>query len=276
MNPHLAQIMQMANLEIMEYNMETRREMGSFNRKIPYYIMSYLKEGSAVLKIGGQKYQTGPGSIVIIPENVEHSHYKTDGKPTTFLWWHFSFKIQYTVDALKILNFPVVSYLKDREGFEKIFCRFYDGHKEMNKLSELLMHRACGLELVAYLVEELIAEKRLGLNANVPKAFWSIFQLVNSQENQQISLHALAERYHMSPTYISNRFKHYFGCSPIAMRNNIIFERSKLMLQNSDMSVSEIAERSGFENITSFTHFFTHRAKISPTEYRSTSLRLHI
>lgn len=54
MNPHLAQIMQMANLEIMEYNMETRREMGSFNRKIPYYIMSYLKEGSAVLKIGGR------------------------------------------------------------------------------------------------------------------------------------------------------------------------------------------------------------------------------
>lgn len=276
MNPHLEQIMQMANLEIIEYNMETRREMGSFNRKIPYYIMSYLKEGSAVLKIGGHKYETGPGSIVIIPENVEHSHYKTDRKPTTFLWWHFSFKIQYTVDALKILNFPVVSYLKDREEFEKIFCRFYDGHKEMNKLSELLMHRACGLELVAYLVEELIADKRLILNADVPKTFWSIFQMINSQENLQITLNTLADIYHMSPTYISNRFKHYFGSSPIAMRNNIIFERSKLMLQNSDLSISEIAEKSGFENITSFTHFFTHRAQMSPSEFRSARIRLHI
>lgn len=117
MDKYLEQIIQISDLEIMEYKLETRRELSNRNRVFPFYVMSYLQKGEAVLELNGKSYETGPGSIVIIPENVRHSHYKTDRKPTTFLWWHFRFRIQYAVDALRLLNFPVVSYLKDREEF---------------------------------------------------------------------------------------------------------------------------------------------------------------
>lgn len=270
----LEQIMQMANLEIEAYDVETRREMKTYNRRMGCYVMSYLKSGSAVLEINGKTYETGPGSIVIIPENVLHSHYKLDCKPATFLWWHFCFRIQHTVDALKLLNSPVLSYLKDREGFENIFYRFYDSSRQMNKLSELLMHRACGLELMAYLVEELIADKKIELNARIPEAFWQIFQEINSEENQKLSLEILSVKYHMSSVYISNRFKYYFGTSPMVMKNQIILERAKLMLQDSDMTVSEIAEKSGFESIPGFTHFFTRCAQQSPSRFREENRRL--
>ena len=269
MDQHIEQLMRMASLEIEAYDMQTRREMSSLNRRMPCYVMSYLQSGTAILEIYDEVYEVGPGSIVIIPENVLHSHYKTDCKPATFLWWHFSFKIQYTIDALKLFNFPVVSYLKNREEFEKIFHRFYDGSREMNKLSELLMHRACGLELMAYLFEELITDKRLLVNARIPEAFWQIFRMLNGEDIQRITLSGLAQQFHMSPTYISNRFKHYFGISPIAMKNRILFERSKLMLTDRDMTISEIAEETGFESITGFTHFFSQSAGQSPSDYHS-------
>lgn len=269
MNSYLEQIIQNANLEIVEYDMETRREMDTRNRRIPYYIMSYLKSGSAILEIDGKVYETGAGSIVIIPANVLHSHYKIDRKPTTFLWWHFIFRMSYAVDVLKILNFPVVSQLENREEFESIFSRFYNSSRNMNKVSEVLMHRACGLELMACLMDELISEKRLLPNVEVSPVFWSIFQKIYSEDNQQFTLNDLSEEYHMSATYISNRFKHFFGKAPIAMRNEIILERAKDMLKNTDLSVSEIAERSGFADITGFTHFFTNRMKQSPSVYRN-------
>lgn len=274
MQQYLEQIMQMANLEIEAYDVDTRRDMQTINRKMDCYVMSYLKSGYAVLEINGKTYETGPGSIVIIPENVVHSHYKLNNEPAVFLWWHFCFRIQHTVDALKLLNFPVLSYLKDREGFENIFYRFYDSSRQMNKLSELLMHRACGLELMAYLVEELVTDRKILLNASIPEVFWQIFQEINSEENQRLSLDELSVKYHMSPVYISNRFKHYFGTSPMVMKNQIILERAKLMLQDSDMTVSEIAERSGFESIPGFTHFFTRCVKQSPTRFRTENRRL--
>lgn len=269
MNSYLEQIIQNANLEVVEYDMETRREMDTRNRKLPYYVMSYLKSGCAILEIDGTVYETGAGSIVIIPANVMHSHYKIDRKPTTFLWWHFIFRMSYTMDVLKILNFPVVSQLENREEFESIFSRFYNGSRNMNKVSEVLMHRACGLELMACLMDELISEKRLLPNMEVPSVFWNIFQKIYSEDNQQFTLNDLSEEYHMSATYISNRFKYFFGKAPIAMRNDIILERAKEMLKDTNLSISEIAEKSGFADITGFTHFFTNRMKQSPSVYRS-------
>ena len=268
MNSYLEQIIQNANLEVVEYNMETRREMNTRDRRLPYYVMSYLKSGCAVLEIDGTVYETEEGSIVIIPANVLHSHYKIDRKPTTFLWWHFIFKMSYAVDVVKILDFPVVSQLKNRGEFENIFSRFYNGSKNMNKISEVLMQRACGLELMACLMNELISEKRLLPNMEVPPVFWSIFQKIYSEDNQHFTLNDLAEEYHMSATYISNRFKHFFGKAPIAMRNDIILERAKDMLQSTELSVSEIAERFGFAEVCAFTHFFTKRMKMSPSGYR--------
>ncbi len=268
MNSYLEQIIQNANLEVVEYNMETRREMNTRDRKLPYYVMSYLKSGCAILEIDGTVYETGEGSIGIIPANVIHSHYKTDRKPTTFLWWHFIFKMSYAVDVVKILDFPVVSHLKNRGEFENIFSRFYNGSKNMNKISEVLMQRACGLELMACLMDELISEKRLLPNMDVPPVFWNIFQKIYSEDNKQFTLHDLAEEYHMSATYISNRFKYFFGKAPIAMRNEIVLERAKDMLKNTELSVSEIAERFGFAEVCAFTHFFTNRMRQSPSGYR--------
>lgn len=268
MNHYLEQIMQIANLNIEAYDVQTRREMASLNRKMPCYIMSYLQLGNAVLEIYGERYEISEGSIIIIPENVQHSHYKTDSSPATFLWWHFNFNFQYTIDALKLLNLPVVSYLKNREGFEQIFYRFYDGSTKMNQLSQLLMHRACGLELMAYLVEELIADKKLLLNTDIPKEFWQIFEIVNSSENKEVTLESLGKAFAMSPTYVSNRFKHYFGMPPIAMRNHILFERAKVLLQSGDQSIGEISEQAGFDSLAGFTHFFTKKAGMSPSEFK--------
>ena len=92
---------------------------------------------------------------------------------------------------------------------------------------------------MAYLFEELITDKRLLVNARIPEAFWQIFRMLNGEDIQRITLSGLAQQFHMSPTYISNRFKHYFGISPIAMKNRILFERSKLMLTDRDMTISD-------------------------------------
>ena len=56
MDQHIEQLMRMASLEIEAYDMQTRREMSSLNRRMPCYVMSYLQLGTAILEIYDEVY----------------------------------------------------------------------------------------------------------------------------------------------------------------------------------------------------------------------------
>lgn len=84
------------------------------------------------------------------------------------------------------------------------------------------------------------------------------------------SLTAIAQKYHMNASYLSNRFKEYFGISPIFLHRELLSERAKELLITSSLSIGEIAEELGFSDIAVFTRFFTEKTGVSPSKYRNT------
>lgn len=267
MSDNAVELLKMADLQIIEYNIQHLNSMSNLNRVFPFYVMSYLQNGEACLSVDGKTYHTGAGSIILVPPNTRHDHYKEDTNETTFLWWHFKFTVASVVDAIKVLRLPLVSYLSHNDRFEQTFYRFYNS-ANLNSLSSLLMHRACGLELMALLIEDLVSDHSIHLGADIPEAFLHIFYETTDLKLADISLEYFSKKYHMNANYISSRFKKYFGMTPMYMRRELIFERSKKLLQTTGMSISEIAYDLGFDSLFSFTHFFTSRAGVSPSGFR--------
>lgn len=261
------ELLKMADLEIIEYNINRLYSMSNLNRVFPFYVMSYLQSGEACLSVDGKIYYTGPGSIILVPPGTKHDHYKADTGETTFLWWHFKFSIASVVDAVKILKLPLVSYLSHRDRFEEAFYRFYNSNK-LNSLSSLLMHRACGLELMALIIDDLVSDSNINMEPEIPAAFLNILYEITDLNSPRISLEYLSRKYHMNANYISNRFRKYFGMTPISMRRELVFKRSCEMLRTTGMSVGDIACALGFDSTFSFTHFFTARAGVSPSGFR--------
>ena len=91
-----------------------------------------------------------------------------------------------------------------------------------------------------------------------------IFDDISQRPTAGMNLKTLAEKYHMNPTYISNKFKEYFGISPIFLQRNMLFEKAKDYLLSSAMNINEISEELGFSEHAVFTRFFTEKAGISP------------
>ena len=85
-----------------------------------------------------------------------------------------------------------------------------------------------------------------------------------------MTLKKLGEKYHMNPTYISNKFKEYFGVSPIVLQRSMLFDMAKDYLMSSGMGINEIAEQLKFSDHAVFTRFFSERAGMSPKKYRNT------
>ena len=264
----LESVISNAVMEMYEFSMDTRRKMKIEDRVLPYYDMSYLKEGEAVLKINGIEYKISPGDVLIIPAGVKHSHIKTNKGTATFLWWHFNYRLYNTIDVLRMMGFPVMFRIKNAAGFEKSFLEYLDSAKTNPGLKGIFTRRAKALEIMALLLGEASCTIEDGIFGNINPVFLEIFNRITAPGTGEITLEFLAGRYHMHPTYLSNQFRKYFGVAPIALSREVKIKKAKDLLCINTMSISEIAGKLGFESGSVFTRFFTKKTGVSPSAFR--------
>lgn len=262
------ELMKLASLEILEHDVHTRNEMNTRDRSVPYYIMSYIKSGQAVLRVRGEEYVTGPGSIVLVPPYTLHDHYINESRETLFFWWDFKFTVYNVIDLIRLLRLPMVSTLKHPDSFEATFLRYCEINRAEDSLANLLRRKAQAIEVLALILDDLIAENNGFNDASVIEPFPHILLDVITPSSKELTLRNLSEKYHLNPNYISNRFKEYFGVSPIVMRREIILERAKQFLRTTSLSVNDIATAMGYCDIYSFSHYFAAKVGVSPTTYR--------
>lgn len=74
---------------------------------------------------------------------------------------------------------------------------------------------------------------------------------------------AMLNRYHFI-----RLFKKAFRTTPHQHLTNIRIAKAGTLLQNSDLSVSEICYQVGFNSLPSFSHLFRERSGMSPSEFR--------
>ena len=85
---------------------------------------------------------------------------------------------------------------------------------------------------------------------------------------EDLTLSEIADHVHISVYYLSHLFKTVTGTTVLAYRNELRLTQAKQLLVGTSLSVSEIAERTGFSGAAYFTEVFSKSEKIPPTEYR--------
>ena len=87
--------------------------------------------------------------------------------------------------------------------------------------------------------------------------------------NDSISLAMLTDKFHISGQWLIARFKKTTNKTPIEYLNDIRLHHGKLLLTDSDLSVSEIAVKCGFDNVYYFSNRFKKSTGMSPSQYRN-------
>lgn len=72
----------------------------------------------------------------------------------------------------------------------------------------------------------------------------------------KISLREFGEQFHLSEKYISRYFKEHFHITLSQYVAYLRLEYAKQLLQDTDISVTEVAMRSGYQNISYFIRSF--------------------
>lgn len=82
------------------------------------------------------------------------------------------------------------------------------------------------------------------------------------------TVHDIADRLHVSPSYLRGLLKSLTGQSTQQLIHEKLIERAKAELTTTTLTVSEIAYKLGFEHLPSFSKLFKAKTKLSPVAFR--------
>ena len=96
----------------------------------------------------------------------------------------------------------------------------------------------------------------------------SVMEYLRKNYTQNISLEMLSELFHFHPAHIIRTFKEEYGITPIEALNTIRFHNAAQLLTESDKTILEIAEQTGFTSASYFSRVFKQKSGMTPRDYR--------
>jgi AraC-like DNA-binding protein len=129
-------------------------------------------------------------------------------------------------------------------------------------LSELYRH----YNRIAVMDEAEITEHK-----GLKKFVSDVVQYISEHYYEDITLSKLAKKFCINPSYLSREFKKNLGITIIEFITVRRIFKAKILLERSDLPITEIASQLGFNNITHFNWTFKKIVGISPSKYRKFS-----
>ncbi len=88
---------------------------------------------------------------------------------------------------------------------------------------------------------------------------------------QAVSVRQLAERCHVSRSYLHRVFQRQMGMTPVQYINSLRILEAKYLLESSPLPIAQIAKHCGFEEARYFCRVFRKQVGYTPSQYREKS-----
>ena len=86
--------------------------------------------------------------------------------------------------------------------------------------------------------------------------------------DRDVDLRAIAQEAALSPYYFSRQFTAYVGVPPYRYLIGLRIQRAIELLRDTELSVTQICSRVGFNSLSHFTTTFRRHTGFSPSAYR--------
>ncbi|MDR1580573.1 MAG: response regulator [Synergistaceae bacterium] len=106
------------------------------------------------------------------------------------------------------------------------------------------------------------------LSGNIHPALRQMLLFMEKNLCGQISLNALSQLFKISPCYISQLFKKELGVNFLDLVMRMRVEKSKVLLSDMTLRISDIAYMTGFSDVHYFSRVFKRATNLTPSEYR--------
>lgn len=239
--------------------------------------ISYIKQGQGTLLVGDAINYYKPGDLVVLGGNLPHV-FRSDRSKSDLSHMYMVFFTQasfgsdfFNTEELKEL---APFFRKARHGFKvsgntkpliETFEVMYNGSKLERFISFLQLLKqlnTCRYEPLS----SFVSEKKYSDNEG--RRMSAVYEYTMANFQKEISLETIAKEAAMTRNAFCKYFKKKTNKTYISFLNELrVEEACKLLQSQSELSIAEIAEASGFQNISNFNRRFKTLKGKTPREY---------
>ena len=260
--------------------------------KHDYYEINIITKGVGRHYIENNYVAAQKGSVFVLPPDIMHGYYAGPDLEIFHLALNKSFMSNFSKELHSFKNFPIIFEIEPmlRKSLnEEFFLQLTD--EELNNLIPELnnlircealnypgivtLKNAKALSIIGSLTCSY-SQKKSDAPQNTQLTTKNLINAVNYiHENYTDKIHLpdLASLCFMSYSTFSRNFKRIFAFSPSDYIMKLRIERAKNLLQDTERSITNIAQDCGFFDLSHFSHYFCKFEKITPMKYRKQSRR---
>ena len=219
-------------------------------------IMYYLG-GEGHLATEGQNIPFQKGSIIVVPPSVMHGSVSQNGFVNISVGGDFN--------HLFMFDNPVLLYDNGRGEGERLANLIYE-----NRFAQSEYLSALCSAYVHFLLRNIECENR------VSEALGQIIKAATENfSDSEFNITDALNKSGYAEDYIRAKFRERTGLSPIAFLTNVRITHAKKLFEiySSSISVSQVAEKCGFDDLIYFSKRFKQAVGVSPDRYRKEMLK---
>lgn len=257
---------------------------GHPNRKnIGIFDLLVVRKGELHVTENGNPYAIKPGMFLILRPDTHHFGTKGCTEETDYYWLHFQTSGDWHPDeACQAPRREEVPELKAMTpNYFSVNIPQFGTLPQPEKAMELLAtlsslvqygHQAKILWRQQVVFQELIELLAAALDTPLSSPSSACAEraaaYLRKHYREEFKVQELGDRINFHPVYIARCMQKEFGCSPVEYLQRYRIEQAKMLLMQTDFSVSRVAEEVGFNHAAYFTSCFTKQEGISPRKYR--------
>jgi AraC-like DNA-binding protein len=234
------------------------------------YVLTYVIEGSGRVLLDGTAFILKQGDALLVAPYQYHDYSETEEEHLR--WLFITFEI--------VRGGGFLSDLRDRslrldEASRELLLALVNIWQKRNSehvmgaeilptLERLLMRlRSCGQVAMS-----LAKVQRHRSSEVVDDWVARVEELILRSVYEGWSLEEVASRANVSLRYLRRRFEQALGVAPSEYRANYQLHTAMLLMRDSRLSLSQVAERSGFSSLAVFSRFVKRRSGLAPSQLR--------
>lgn len=246
----------------------------------------YVIEGNLEVGINDNIYELEIGDILLIsPCNVHYFPVQYNKWKIVIIQFELTLFNSFSTDYYKnetIKSILLKTKKSDQdtsyninENLKKEILIIIDEYNTKNKAYKMLIKAKLD-ELIVILLRNIPTEayslqEKSRLTGKLERLV-RVFEYVEINYENPIALEDVARVANFSEFYFTRFFKKCIGMTFMNYLNNFRVTKAEWYLKNNDISITEVADKSGFENIKTFDRVFRKLKNCSPRQYRKNNI----
>lgn len=234
----------------------------------------YIMTGSCEHTINNTTFHQTAGSFTILTANAEH--HLNAGSDCLCLGIKIRKDIFLKLDIpnLPLFAVPLCFQCKDDTLIRELILDIYTQQLEKLSYHEAIIDQLCQIILTRCMQAHRDTMQYLYTGARIQSKMLELFSYMY-ENYQTITLHALAEHFHYSDSYLSNLIHENSGETFSQILSAFKMEQAASLLQTTDLKLNDICDSIGYKDTTQFIRDFKKRYDITPAKYRKQYLVAH-